>query len=85
MEHGTDQPPSQGDYRRDDTPPLHGPFDSVAPTEKQHALIVRARQAYDLLRLDIKASTKTGRYQSLAITALEESAMWLNKAITHDG
>lgn len=24
-----------------------------------------------------------GRYRSLAYTALEESAMWMNKAITH--
>lgn len=47
--------------------------------------MARVRETYEFMRLDIKATTKTGRYQSLAITALEESNMWLIKSITHDG
>jgi hypothetical protein len=57
----------------------------VAPTEEQKALMANARRAYEVMRLDIKATTKVGRYQSLAITALEESNMWFIKSITHDG
>lgn len=57
----------------------------MPPTEEQQALMARVRETYEFMRLDIKATTKTGRYQSLAITALEESNMWLIKSITHDG
>lgn len=63
----------------------NSPFKNVEPTEEQQKLIAQARRAYEIMRLDIKANTKMGRYQSLALTALEESAMWLNKSITHDG
>lgn len=65
--------------------PVTSPFAKVKPTPEMVEQMQWAERAYEVLRFDIKNSTKMGRYQSLAITALEESAMWLNKSITHDG
>src|SRR4029077_12220168 len=87
-DYGTTQDPSRGDYVR----PAQGehrevpgpnPFYSVQPTPEMVEHMQMAASQYDLLRTNIKNSTHVGRYQSLALTALEESAMWLNKAITH--
>jgi hypothetical protein len=61
------------------------PFRPVPPTDVMVEHMQMAASQYDLLRTNIKNTTKVGRYQSLALTALEESAMWLSKAITHDG
>jgi hypothetical protein len=64
---------------------MPNPFRIITPTETMVEHMLTATHSYELLRSNILATTKPGRYQSLAITALEESAMWLNKSITHDG
>ena len=54
----------------------------VQPTEEQKALMQEFRDKYEALADEIKAKIPASRGKSLAFTALEESAMWLNKAIT---
>lgn len=57
----------------------------VQPTEEQKALMQEFRDKYEALFNEIKSlETKIGKSRglSLAITKFEESAMWLNKAIT---
>lgn len=53
----------------------------VQPTEEQLKTMQEYRDKYETLANDIKKLPKS-RGLSLAFTALEESAMWLNKAIT---
>lgn len=62
----------------------NSPFQGVKPTKAQAAAMELAAEQYELLRIFIKENTKVGRYQSIALTALEESAMWLNKSVCHD-
>lgn len=56
----------------------------VQPTEKQKALMQEFRNEYEFLANKIKDRIPASRGKSLAFTALEESAMWLNKAITNN-
>ena len=53
----------------------------VQPTDEQKAVMQNFRDKYEALYKEVGALEKS-RGTSLAITKLEESAMWLNKAIT---
>lgn len=53
----------------------------VQPTEEQKATMQEFRDKYEALFNELK-SLPASRGMSLALTKLEESAMWLNKAIT---
>lgn len=55
----------------------------VQPTEEQKELMQSFRDAYEDLYKQIE-TLDNSRGKSLALTKLEESAMWLNKAITHN-
>lgn len=53
----------------------------VKATEEQLEVMQSFRDKYEALLKDLQALEKS-RGLSLAITKLEESAMWVNKAIT---
>jgi hypothetical protein len=53
----------------------------VQPTEEQKAVMQQFRDKYEALFVEVTALPKS-RGTSLALTKLEESAMWLNKALT---
>ncbi|MDZ4712436.1 MAG: hypothetical protein SGI89_08935 [bacterium] len=53
----------------------------VEPTEEQKSIMQTFRNKYEALFNELK-SLPASRGMSLAVTKLEESAMWLNKAIT---
>jgi hypothetical protein len=59
-------------------------FQYHKPTDEQVAQMQVFRDKYEALANDIKTSGLRGRGISLAFTALEESAMWLNKGITEN-
>ena len=56
-------------------------FDYVKPTEEQIQDMQILRTAYAELYAKVEA-LPTGRGRSIALTKLEESNMWVNKAIT---
>lgn len=53
----------------------------VQPTEEMKAVMQSFRDQYDALYKEVALLEKS-RGTSLALTKLEESAMWLNKALT---
>ena len=53
----------------------------VQPTEEQKEVMQGFRDKYEALYREVQALTPS-RGLSLALTNLEQSAMWLNKAIT---
>jgi hypothetical protein len=53
----------------------------VQPTDEQKETMQLFRDKYEALYKEVSALEKT-RGLSLALTKLEESAMWLNKSIT---
>lgn len=55
-----------------------------APTDEQKATMQTFRDAYEVLFEKIKGEIPDGRGKSIALTKFEESAMWLNKAITNN-
>ena len=55
----------------------------VKPTDEQIAQMQVFRDKYEALANDL-ASLPASRGLSLAFTALEESAMWVNKCITQN-
>ena len=57
-------------------------FQYVQPSEAQKEMMQSFRDKYTELYNSIVASVEESRGTSLALTKLEESAMWLNKAIT---
>lgn len=57
-------------------------FQYVKPTEEQVDLMQVFRDMYQALGERIQAELPDGRGKSLALTNLEQSAMWLNKGIT---
>ncbi len=59
-------------------------FNHVKPTEEQVKAMNELREAYKYLADRIEVLCPQGRYKSLAITELEKSAMFANKAITHE-
>lgn len=56
-------------------------FQYVTPTDEQKVTMQEFRDRYEELANSLK-SFKKSRGLSLALTKLEESAFWLNKAIT---
>lgn len=56
-------------------------FQYVQPTDDQKQTMQKFRDKYDALYQEIKQLVPS-RGLSLALTNLEESAMWLNKSIT---
>ena len=59
-------------------------FQYVQPTEAQKELMQRYRDLYENLAIELKKDVSESRGLSLALTKLEESAFWLNKAITQN-
>lgn len=55
----------------------------VQPTEEQKVVMQAYRDKYEALLTDVRILPMS-RGLSLAITKLEESAMWINKAITNN-
>ena len=55
----------------------------VQPTEEQKVAMQGFRDKYEALLDEVQTLPKS-RGLSLAITKLEESAMWINKAITQN-
>ena len=53
----------------------------VAPTEEQEEMMQKFRDKYEVLYNEVK-ELPASRGLSLALTNLEQSAMWLNKSIT---
>ena len=53
----------------------------VKPTDEQLATMQQFRDKYEALYNEVK-SLPASRGLSLALTKLEESAFWLNKALT---
>ena len=60
------------------------PFEYQAPTEEQIADIATLRRAFKMLYETIVFSVPHCRERSLAITALEQASMWINKAIVFE-
>ena len=58
-------------------------FQYVKPTEEQLAKMQQFRDSYEVLYETVK-ELPASRGLSLALTKLEESAFWLNKAITQN-
>ena len=56
-------------------------FQFVVPTEEQKAVMQKFRDKYESLAIELK-ELPSNRGLFLALTKLEESAFWLNKAIT---
>jgi len=65
-------------------PEAPNPFDFMGASDEQKSVIDWYRTEYKKLH-EMLLSQNPGRYRSLAVTALEESAVWINKAITHGG
>ncbi len=61
-------------------------FQYIQPTEEQKATMQTFRDRYEELAKQIKTELPfpSSRGMSLALTKLEESAFWLNKAITQN-
>jgi hypothetical protein len=57
-------------------------FQYVQPTEEQKLLMQEFRDKYTALAEELSNIPEKSRGLSLAITKLEESSFWLNKAIT---
>jgi len=53
----------------------------VKPTDEQLVIMQSFRDKYETLLMELQSLEKS-RGTSLAITKLEESGMWLNKALT---
>lgn len=58
-------------------------FQYIQPTDEQKATMQQFRDKYEALATELNALPKS-RGLSLALTKLEESSFWLNKAITHN-
>jgi hypothetical protein len=58
-----------------------GTLQYVQPTDEQKEVMQKFRDKYEALLNEVK-ELEPSRGLSLALTNLEQSAMWLNKAIT---
>ena len=56
------------------------PWQFHAPTDAQKAAMQKFRDAFEALANLIEAESPSCRQRSLALTHLEESAVWANKA-----
>lgn len=59
-------------------------FRPKTPGPEQLAAMQVMRSVFENAALRIESAVPPGRYRSLANTALEEAAMWVTKAITHE-
>lgn len=57
------------------------PYTPVAPSDAQSHALEALREGFKALDAHIRIAAPSGRERSLALTALEESAMWATKAI----
>lgn len=58
-------------------------FEHKIPTVEQRIGLRVVKERYERLYEDIEYYAPPSRYRSIALTKLEELAMWVNKAITH--
>lgn len=58
-------------------------FQYIQPTEEQVKTMQHYRDLYEALYKELEA-LPSNRGRSVAMTHLEESAMWLNKGITNN-
>lgn len=56
-------------------------FQYIQPTDEQKEVMQKFRDKYETLANEVR-ELQSSRGISLALTKLEESAFWLNKAIT---
>lgn len=56
------------------------PFQSHTPTEHQKAVMQKFRDGFSALAKLVEAEAPQCRQRSLAMTHLEEAAVWANKA-----
>jgi hypothetical protein len=56
----------------------------VQPTDEQKQTMQTFRDKMEILRQEISAIVPQSRGTALALTKLEESSMWLNKALTNN-
>lgn len=57
-------------------------FQFVEPSEGQKEIMQNFRDKFDVIYQEIIKTITENRARSIALTKLEESGMWLNKAIT---
>lgn len=57
------------------------PYKAQSPTLAQQTAMTELGVLFEALAANIKATTAGGREQSLAITNLEQAAMWANRAV----
>lgn len=57
-------------------------YDYMAPTPAQIANMNKLREAYAALDTLVRNMTTSYREKALALTNLEQSAMWANKAVS---
>lgn len=60
------------------------PLQYVQASEVQEEIMENFRNKFEVFYQEIKDVVPENRARSLALTKLEESAMWLNKAITNN-
>lgn len=60
-------------------------FKYLKPSDAQLTKMNALREGFSELAQEIGANVQESRYRSLALTRLEEAAMWVNKAITRHG
>lgn len=58
-------------------------FQYVQPTDEQLVTMAKFRNLYEALYKEIE-TLPASRGRSIAMTELEQSAMWLNKGITNN-
>ncbi len=59
-------------------------FQYIKPTDEQVELMQVYRDRFTILYNEIETNIPNSRWKSLALTNLEQSAMWLNKWITEN-
>jgi hypothetical protein len=59
-------------------------FEYLRPSPDQITCMNLMREAYAKMMDMVAVSVPDGRYKALAITSLEESAMWANKGVTRE-
>lgn len=57
-------------------------FQYIQPTDEQKSLMQEFRDKFEALANEMAGKVEKSRGLSSALTKLEESAFWLNKAIT---
>lgn len=60
-------------------------YDYVQLSQEQMELVNKFRQRFSDLHSDIELFVADGYYRQAALDTLEGAALWLNKAISHDG